>query len=768
MIPWVEWLASNAIVAAAMACLILIAGRFIRSAPLRHALWLLVVVKLVTPPVLPLPVVPALELAARTPAPSILSSLSKTPTDGMADALEADANDGAIYAAHRYAAEPTAQPEAAAPKDAPGPVDYSVILAAWIPTAALIALCIWTIGVCGWLVLFGGRLLRFARVLRATPRAPESLVTEVRRIGRRLGLRRVPEVRITQERLPPLIWAVPGRRVLVLPTVLLARLNDEERETLLAHELAHLARRDHWVRWLEAAAMCLYWWNPVARLARRRLQDAEEQCCDAFVLNVFPQRRRSYASVLMRTVEFLSDPSPHLPAAASGFGQVNVLRRRFQMILNESMPRKMSVASQILVGAAACVLPFTPVFARAASMPPSDANKDVTIIVRTDGEGQKPAKSKKKLRKVERKVEVGEDGAFHWYGDGSDDGARVQTNVIVVGPDGEVRHFGGGHGGAKRFKSDESVKVYTGGPAQGGGKAKAKSFGKVMIVGPDGEVQEFNFGDGDHGDHDGHGGQHRVKVLRSGDADADAAPHARAFTWRFGGEDDEDGDDDGAPRKARRFIMKGGDGQPRMFQLRVQTGDEDGEDAGDDGDVRVLKLPGGAKVDIHKIIGDAMKEAGVEHGQMLNKLHKSMKIEIPEIKIDLGDMLKGLKGLEGLEKLGDLGDLDVRVDIDAEGDDGASTVKPRVRIIRPDGKEFEAGQKPRKLRTKTQGSLNLDKLPEHIQKMIESHMGGENEPKVIKLRRSGGQDAPKEQSKAADGSADEVSDVIVVPEEPRD
>lgn len=446
------------------------------------------------------------------------------------------------------------------------------------------------------------------------------------------------------------------------------------------------------------------------------------------------------------------------------------------MILNENMPRKMSVASQIFVGAAACVLPFTPVFARAASVPPSDANKDVTIIVRTDGEGQKPAKNKKKMRKVERKVEAGEEGAFHWYGDSGDDGAQVRTKVIVVGPDGQVQHFGGGDGGAKRFKSDESVKVYTGAPAQGGGKARIRSSGKVMIVGPDGDVKEFNFGDGEHEEHEGHSGQHRVKAYRSGDADGDDAPRAQAFTWRFGGENDEEGDDDGAPRKARRFIMKGGDGQPRMFQMRVQTGDEDGEDAGDDGDgdVRVLKLPGGAKVDIHKIIGDAMKEAGVDHGPMLRKLHKSMQIEIPEIRIDLGDMLKGLKGLdgleglEGLEKLGDLGEMDIRVEIDAEGDDNAPAIKPRVRILRPDGREIEAGQQPKKLRAKTQGAINLNKLPEHIEKMIESHMGGKGEPKVIKLRRQGGQETPKEQSKSDDATADEVSDVIVVPEGPRE
>jgi beta-lactamase regulating signal transducer with metallopeptidase domain len=66
--------------------------------------------------------------------------------------------------------------------------------------------------------------------------------------------------------------------VLLLPRDLLDELTPDERDALLAHELAHVRRRDHWVRLLELAATALFWWYPVAWWARAALRRAEERC----------------------------------------------------------------------------------------------------------------------------------------------------------------------------------------------------------------------------------------------------------------------------------------------------------------------------------------------------------------------------------------------------------------------------------------------------------------------------------------------------------
>ena len=53
-----------------------------------------------------------------------------------------------------------------------------------------------------------------------------------------------------------------GARGLILPEELWCRLDAVQQDAVLAHELAHLKRRDHWVRRLEAVVLGLYWWYP--------------------------------------------------------------------------------------------------------------------------------------------------------------------------------------------------------------------------------------------------------------------------------------------------------------------------------------------------------------------------------------------------------------------------------------------------------------------------------------------------------------------------
>ncbi len=50
---------------------------------------------------------------------------------------------------------------------------------------------------------------------------------------------------------------------------------------ILAHEIAHLRRRDHWAVWLELIADVLWWWNPACYFIRRRLHETRESACDA-------------------------------------------------------------------------------------------------------------------------------------------------------------------------------------------------------------------------------------------------------------------------------------------------------------------------------------------------------------------------------------------------------------------------------------------------------------------------------------------------------
>ena len=136
-------------------------------------------------------------------------------------------------------------------------------------------------------------------------------------LAERLGLGRYPTVCLVPGRVPPMLWAIGGRPRLLLPTELWSAMNPDERTALLLHELAHLKRRDHWVRWLELIVAGLYWWHPAAWWIRRGLREAEEQCCDAWVVWAMPRGAKTYATALLAALEFVS-VRPHRPGRRVG------------------------------------------------------------------------------------------------------------------------------------------------------------------------------------------------------------------------------------------------------------------------------------------------------------------------------------------------------------------------------------------------------------------------------------------------------------------
>ena len=198
----------------------------------------------------------------------------------------------------------------------------------------------------GWLFVTGllaagqaWRILRFRRRLRLAVPAPDDLVEEAERIAGQLG-GRVPELLVVPELGTPMLWCL-GRPKLLLPAPLVKSLDLDRWRGILAHELAHLRRGDHWVSRLELLAGLLWWWNPLYWLTRARLDAEAELACDAWVVWALPKDRLAYAETLFDIGSALSravSPAPALGAAGSG----RFLERRLTMILHERVPCRLS------------------------------------------------------------------------------------------------------------------------------------------------------------------------------------------------------------------------------------------------------------------------------------------------------------------------------------------------------------------------------------------------------------------------------------------
>ncbi|MFL5340548.1 MAG: hypothetical protein ACJ8F7_10395, partial [Gemmataceae bacterium] len=90
----------------------------------------------------------------------------------------------------------------------------------------------------------------------------------------------------------------------------------------------------------------LFWWFPLAWLARRELRRVEEECCDGRVLELLPDSARTYAEALLDTIDFLAE-APALPATASGLGAAEMLKRRLLMILHGAPRPRLTTAGRL-------------------------------------------------------------------------------------------------------------------------------------------------------------------------------------------------------------------------------------------------------------------------------------------------------------------------------------------------------------------------------------------------------------------------------------
>lgn len=321
-----EWALANT----AMALVLAVPAYFsthLRRPALTHALWLLVLLRLIAPPLWRVEL-PSSAAVATDATPSIPAATTSQPALTV---IGDDSLQALIPVVNDIVPEPVSVPPALA-VEAPA--------ATW--NWSLIAAVIWASGAVACAGLALTRVVRFQRILQYTRAAPDGWRSLAGPIAERMGLLKVPEIRLIPGSVAPLLWAGFGKPVLLIPADLADRLDDDRRKALIAHELAHLRRGDQYVRWLELMVTAIYWWNPAVWLARRELREAEEQLCDAWVVWVMPDARRAYATALVDTVDFLSEARPALPPLASGLGEVRNLERRVVMILQGHAPRQLT------------------------------------------------------------------------------------------------------------------------------------------------------------------------------------------------------------------------------------------------------------------------------------------------------------------------------------------------------------------------------------------------------------------------------------------
>jgi probable HAF family extracellular repeat protein len=356
---------SNTIGALFVAAAAILAGALGRRPAVVHCLWVLVLVKLLAPPLFPVPL-----WSAPHRSPPAQTRL----TPGVRGEADAKAGQG-IVAAERpdSSASRTAPPArvaraAASTRSSTPPLrprDLFRSVASRIPSSSYgLALSVWLGIAVSWWGWTSWRVWKFNRLLRWARPAPEEAQDQVRGLAPRLGLHRAPEVWFVPVPISPMVWTLGARPRILVPDLLWDRLGADQRAALLVHEMAHLRRRDHWVRLLEFGVGGLYWWHPLVWWSRRSLRDAEERCCDAWVVRTFPDQTRAYALAILDTLDCLAGAPALEPVGGTGLASARHLQSRLSEILGGRAPRRLSRPATIaFLGVAATALALGPAYA---------------------------------------------------------------------------------------------------------------------------------------------------------------------------------------------------------------------------------------------------------------------------------------------------------------------------------------------------------------------------------------------------------------------
>jgi beta-lactamase regulating signal transducer with metallopeptidase domain len=212
----------------------------------------------------------------------------------------------------------------------------STVASPSLPSASALgvfALGIWALGALVLLAAFGRSYLRLGKRLRSRPRiVGGTLHAQLRNLAAEAGLG--GSVRLScSSRLPvPVALGVRAPEICVPPRAL-AGLTDEQQEGMLAHELAHLARRDPFWLVLGQVLSCALFFQPLNWVARRRLREISEMLSDEWAV-ARTGRPLSLAGCLAEVAAW-SVGTPALPVPGMADRPSN-LGRRIRRLLDET------------------------------------------------------------------------------------------------------------------------------------------------------------------------------------------------------------------------------------------------------------------------------------------------------------------------------------------------------------------------------------------------------------------------------------------------
>jgi beta-lactamase regulating signal transducer with metallopeptidase domain len=222
----------------------------------------------------------------------------------------------------------------------------------------------WLAGASLLLARFAGGCWRVHRLRRASLREPVSpWQSASERLAARLGVTvafRVVDSGVVDA--PGVIGSI--RPLILLPVAVLTNMAPAQIEMILAHELAHIRRRDYAMNLFQTVAEALLFYHPCVWWVSARIREAREHCCDDVAVEICGEPTE-YAAALAELASWRTRDAALAVGATDGPLLVRV--RRLLHVQENDAPRSISGLAVLAVG----TLLATGVVLQSSTLPPT-------------------------------------------------------------------------------------------------------------------------------------------------------------------------------------------------------------------------------------------------------------------------------------------------------------------------------------------------------------------------------------------------------------
>ncbi|MGC1904659.1 MAG: TIGR03435 family protein [Candidatus Acidiferrum sp.] len=221
-------------------------------------------------------------------------------------------------------------------------------------------LIVWLLGSLAVLFVWLARWYRVSNIAKnATPldEGPESKI--VAELQQNVAAREKIAIVSTAESIEPGIFGIL-RPLLLWPASISGQLTEAHTESIVAHELCHVRRRDNLTAALHMLVESLFWFHPVVWWLGNRLVEDRERACDEAVVDS-GREPHVYAESILKVCEFcVESPLPCVPGVSGAD-----LKRRIASIMSDRPARALSLSRKLLLVAATILAIAAPILAGA-------------------------------------------------------------------------------------------------------------------------------------------------------------------------------------------------------------------------------------------------------------------------------------------------------------------------------------------------------------------------------------------------------------------